>query len=113
MTTNKEILPSRRANPADGQVYQLDGDSYTAETVQTQPGDAEQEWEKRIENWGLGWGSQRYEQPGTYDYASPGNMHRRGVFLQEPESQHYHLVPLPPATSASENTGTESPPIDD
>lgn len=81
MTTNKEILHLAGPIRLDGQVYQLDGDSYTAETVQTQPGDAEQEWEKRIENWGLGWGSQRYEQPGTYDYASPGNMHRRGVFL--------------------------------
>ena len=65
----------------DGETYHLANDEYTVEQVPTQPGDAEQEWEKRIDNWALGWGSTRYEQPGTYDYGAPATLHRRGVWL--------------------------------
>jgi hypothetical protein len=77
----------------------LANDSYMVDDdVPTQPGDAENEWERRIENWALGWGSTRYEQPGTYDYGYPATLHRRGVFLPGAA-----VTALSPATAPTGN----------
>lgn len=82
MTVRHEVLHLNAPVKIDGEEFMLADDAYTVDDdVPTQPGDAEQEWERRIENWGLGWGSSRYEQPGTYDYGYPANLHRRGTFL--------------------------------
>lgn len=66
----------------DGLEYQLiEGDgSHKREAVNTQPGDSDQEWEKRIENAALGWGQSRYAGPGGYDYGDVAVLHRVGVF---------------------------------
>lgn len=81
MTVRSEVLHLASDIILDGEPYELADNQYTVETVPTQPGDGEEPWEKRIDNWALGWGSSRYEQPGTYDYGAPATLHRRGVFL--------------------------------
>lgn len=81
MVTRQPVLHRSNHISINGMELMLAEGKYTVETVPTQPGDGEQEWEKRIENWGLGWGASRYTQPGTYDYGYPATLHRRGVFL--------------------------------
>jgi hypothetical protein len=81
MTVRSETLHLASDIILDGEPYELADNQYTVELVPTQPGDGEEPWEKRIDNWALGWGSSRYEQPGTYDYGAPATLHRRGVFL--------------------------------
>lgn len=85
----------------DGVDYLLDGypsKQIQIEVVPSQPGDSENGFEKRIENWAMGWGSTRYEQPGTYDYGLPAVLHRRGVFLPGAT-----VTALSPATAPTGN----------
>lgn len=98
MVSRQEIQHRAGHIRLDGVEYQLAEQQYTLEVIPTQPGDHETEWEKRIENWALGWGSSRYEQPGTYDYGAPACLHRRGVFLPGAT-----VTALSPATAPTGN----------
>ena len=98
MTVRSEIVHLAEDIVIDGVEYKLATGEYTVEPVPTQPGDNESDWERRIENWGLGWGSTRYEQPGTYDYGAPATLHRRGVFLPGAA-----VTALSPATAPTGN----------
>lgn len=85
----------------NGVDYLFDGypsSQVVVELTPSQPGDSENEFERRIENWAMGWGSSRFEQPGTYDYGLPAVMHRRGVFLPGAA-----VTALSPATAPTGN----------
>jgi hypothetical protein len=68
----------------DGQEFALDDKaqqpSHGRESVPTQPGDSDVEFERRIINLARGWGESRYTGAGGYDYGT-ANMHRRMSFL--------------------------------
>lgn len=49
--------------------------------VKTQPGDANQEFERVILNNAGGWGISRYERAGGYDYGDTANLHKRLSWL--------------------------------
>jgi hypothetical protein len=82
----------------DSEGYMLLEHKIERGTVPTQPADNGEPWEKRIENWGLGWGATRYRQPGTYDYGAPASLHRQGVFLPGAA-----VTALSPATAPTGN----------
>lgn len=68
----------------DGEGYTLDrgGEepAYTRETVPTQPGEADAEFERRLFNLALGWGHSKWSNAGTYDWGI-GVLHRRLSWL--------------------------------
>ena len=67
----------------DGKQYKLDdqGESpYKRQVVETQPADADEEFERRILNLAIGWGDTKGSSIGTYDYGT-AVLHKRGRFL--------------------------------
>lgn len=65
--------------------YQLD-DSGTdpavqVQTVATQPGDGNVEFERRLSNLGIGWGQSKYTDAGGYDYGDTAVLHRQLSWL--------------------------------
>lgn len=64
----------------DGDQYMLDGE-IKVETVPVQPGEDEQEFERRLQNFARGWGESKFASAGGYDYADCGNLHRIGAWL--------------------------------
>jgi hypothetical protein len=69
----------------DGKEYPLvDGEPVDVESVPTQPGEMETEWERRIYNAGRGWGESRWAGPGGYDYTYGAVLHRPMSFFNRP-----------------------------
>ena len=82
----------RQGQPADSDLiidsvsYPLDDTAgadppHIMRVVATQPGDSNQEFERRIENLAQGFGNSRYIRAGGYDYADTANLHKRLSFL--------------------------------
>lgn len=70
----------------DGEEYVLDEDSseeppVKVTTMNTQPGDDEQEFERRLINLGNGWGTSKYSGQSGYDYGDTAVLHRRLSWL--------------------------------
>ncbi|MEY4760824.1 MAG: hypothetical protein RLZZ200_680 [Pseudomonadota bacterium] len=65
----------------DGVAYELDSKQpHKVETIDTQPGEADREFEQRVVNLANGWGASKYVRDGDYDYAVSAVLHRRMAF---------------------------------
>lgn len=64
----------------NGVEYTIDG-PVERETIDVQPGEDEQEFERRFVNMAYGWGMSRFLGEGGYDYANTAVLHRKGSWL--------------------------------